>query len=60
MRVIVTLFCVMVVVFAANCGGKMGSGGMCCRVCKESRACGDACIPFNRMCMTPPGCACNG
>ena len=33
---------------------------MCCRTCKTSKACGDGCIPKDRPCSKPPGCACNG
>lgn len=32
----------------------------CCRVCTKSQACGDACIPRNRTCTKPTGCACAG
>jgi len=31
----------------------------CCRVCKTSQACGDACISTDKTCSTQPGCACN-
>lgn len=32
----------------------------CCRVCTQSKACGDSCIPVNQTCNVGPGCACNG
>ncbi len=31
----------------------------CCRVCRTGRACGDTCLPVDRVCRTPPGCACD-
>lgn len=38
--------------------GPTGSG--CCRVCREGKACGDACIPEGSTCRSPAGCACGG
>lgn len=32
----------------------------CCRVCTESKACGDSCINKALTCNQPKGCACNG
>lgn len=31
----------------------------CCRVCRVGKACGNTCIARNRVCHTPPGCACD-
>jgi hypothetical protein len=31
----------------------------CCKVCDESKACGDSCIPINQTCHSGYGCACN-
>jgi len=31
----------------------------CCKVCTNSKACGDGCISKNYTCHQPPGCACN-
>ena len=31
----------------------------CCKVCHKGKACGDTCIPRDRQCHKPPGCACN-
>jgi hypothetical protein len=36
-----------------------GPGPTCCKVCKDSCACGDSCIPCNQTCHVGPGCACN-
>lgn len=33
-------------------------GGSCCKVCRNSTACGNSCIPNGRQCHQPPGCAC--
>ena len=30
----------------------------CCKVCENSKPCGDSCIPKNRQCFRPKGCAC--
>lgn len=30
----------------------------CCKVCENSRACGDSCISYDKQCHQPPGCAC--
>jgi len=32
----------------------------CCRICRSSVACGDACIGKGQQCAKPRGCACNG
>lgn len=32
----------------------------CCKVCRNSIACGDSCIASNKQCHQPAGCACNG
>jgi endonuclease I len=31
----------------------------CCRICKDSRACGDRCISVSTACGAEPGCACD-
>jgi hypothetical protein len=31
----------------------------CCRICRKSKACGDTCIAFDRVCHVGPGCACD-
>ncbi len=31
----------------------------CCRTCRTGKACGDACVPRDRPCSRPPGCACD-
>ena len=31
----------------------------CCKVCDESKACGDSCIPASSTCHQPRGCACD-
>ena len=36
------------------------NGEECCKVCKNSKACGDSCIPVNNNCNVGSGCACNG
>lgn len=36
------------------------STGVCCRVCREGKACGDSCIAKDKQCNAGPGCACNG
>lgn len=41
-----------------------GSGGTtgpnCCKVCTNSKPCGDSCIAYSKTCRTPGGCACPG
>lgn len=32
----------------------------CCKVCRKGKACGDTCISRDKVCRTPPGCACDG
>jgi hypothetical protein len=32
----------------------------CCRVCRSGKPCGDGCVPHDRECSKPPGCACAG
>ncbi len=32
----------------------------CCRVCRSGKPCGDSCVPHDRHCNKPPGCACAG
>jgi len=34
--------------------------GTCCKVCGDSKACGDSCISPDKNCTKPPGCACDG
>lgn len=33
-------------------------GGSCCKICRNSTACGNSCITNGRQCHQPPGCAC--
>lgn len=33
---------------------------VCCKVCSNSKACGDSCISKDKTCHQPPGCACQG
>lgn len=35
-----------------------GGGGACCKVCTDSKPCGDSCIPSNQTCHKIGGCAC--
>jgi|GEM_PF-6180732 len=32
----------------------------CCKICRNGKACGDSCIPWNQTCRHKPGCACQG
>ncbi len=32
----------------------------CCKVCRNSKACGNSCISWSKTCHQPPGCACQG
>jgi Protein of unknown function (DUF1524) len=32
----------------------------CCQVCRSGKPCGDSCVPRDRNCSKPPGCACAG
>jgi hypothetical protein len=46
-------------------GGTRGPDGVspgpfCCRVCSNSQACGNGCIPWSHTCRQWPGCACQG
>lgn len=41
-------------------GGGGGGGSYCCKVCEESKACGDSCIGTSQTCHKTGGCACNG
>lgn len=34
--------------------------GVCCKVCRKGKACGDSCIARDKECRQPPGCACDG
>ncbi len=36
------------------------SGSNCCLICRNGKACGDACIPADVTCRLPAGCACDG
>lgn len=36
----------------------LASNPACCKICRTGRACGDSCIPVDRACEQPPGCAC--
>lgn len=45
---------------SANVSGCSDPTGHCCKVCKNSKACGDTCIPLTETCHTASGCACNG
>lgn len=40
--------------------GDGGGGSLCCKVCEESKACGDSCIGTTQTCHQGGGCACNG
>ncbi|MCY0989318.1 hypothetical protein OV203_19420 [Nannocystis sp. ILAH1] len=31
----------------------------CCRMCHKGKACGNTCIARDKVCQTPPGCACD-
>ncbi|MFZ6183727.1 hypothetical protein [Nannocystis pusilla] len=33
--------------------------GSCCRMCHKGKACGNTCIARDKVCHTPPGCACD-
>jgi hypothetical protein len=35
-----------------------GADEECCRVCRSGKPCGDGCVPHDRQCDKPPGCAC--
>lgn len=37
-----------------------GPSSTCCKVCKDSKPCGDSCIAINQTCQVGPGCACAG
>ena len=37
-----------------------GGGSYCCKVCTDSKPCGDSCIGTNQTCHKTGGCACNG
>lgn len=32
----------------------------CCKVCEDSKPCGDSCISRSQTCNVGPGCACGG
>ena len=36
------------------------SNSACCKMCRNGKACGDSCIPWNQSCHHKPGCACQG
>ena len=36
------------------------SNSTCCKMCRNGKACGDSCIPWNQSCHHKPGCACQG
>ena len=31
----------------------------CCKICRKGKACGDSCIPRDKKCHKPAGCACD-
>ncbi|WP_156372596.1 hypothetical protein [Deinococcus sp. Leaf326] len=37
-----------------------GGGTTCCKICRNSKPCGDTCISYDKTCHTPGGCACSG
>lgn len=54
------LFAALILLLGASslaCGDDMG-GGACCKTCKDSKPCGDSCIPKSSTCNKGPGCAC--
>jgi hypothetical protein len=40
------------------CGEGIGGGG-CCKMCTNSKPCGDSCIAYNQTCSKGGGCACS-
>lgn len=34
--------------------------GGCCKICQAGKACGDSCIPRDKVCRKGRGCACHG
>ncbi len=56
MRFLVSLFLVMFLLTLAGCTDDCGDG--CCKYCKDSKPCGDSCIPKTSTCHQPQGCAC--
>lgn len=45
---------------AGDLDERLTSPDACCRVCRTSKPCGDACISASKTCHSPPGCACAG
>jgi deoxyribonuclease-1-like protein len=43
----------------APSGGAPVDPSACCKICRTSKPCGDACIPRDLHCSRPPGCACS-
>lgn len=55
-----SIFFVLLLVTACDDQGCQQTESSCCKVCKDSKACGDSCIPNNQSCSKYSGCACNG
>jgi hypothetical protein len=45
-----------------DCDGTTGEpgGSSCCKVCMDSKPCGDSCIGTSQTCHVGAGCACSG
>ena len=50
---------IVMAVSAVGCDECKQATGQCCKVCRDSKACGDSCINVNLTCRQGPGCACN-
>jgi hypothetical protein len=45
---------------ATTACGSESATGVCCKVCKDGKACGDTCIARTDVCHVGAGCACQG
>jgi len=43
-----------------DCNGPGPGPSPCCKVCTDSKPCGDSCISRSQTCNVGPGCACSG
>lgn len=51
---------VLILATACEDEGCKRTESACCKVCTDSKPCGDSCIARNQTCNAGPGCACSG
>ena len=51
---------VLAALLLAGCDSCKQVTGSCCKVCTDSKPCGDSCIARTQSCSAGAGCACSG